>query len=245
MDSLMQVWQLAGLVLIGLLLIVLYCLKGFIITDIVERRTARQIASKLPECADGLMSDVTLRIEPVGTTQVDHVLLAPHGLYVIEQKNYSGRLLGNMADRSWTKFGGSSKVMKLQNPFRQNYSHIKAIQHTLNFADLECINVVIINGKCKFGGTVKPDWLCMGIEEFARKVEARKHVEMFRPEALSNIKNQLNVIRHPPGLYTDLKHIRFLNNKFRTRMKLDQRITLLIIESAVSVLNRLRKIVKS
>ena len=244
MDSLVQVWQLLGLVLIGLLLTVLYCLKSFIMTDIVERRAARQIASKLPDCADGLMSDLTLRLESAGTTQIDHVLIAPHGLYVIEQKNYSGRLLGNITDRYWTKFSGSASILKLQNPFRQNYNHIKAIQHTLKKAEVDCINVVIINGRCQFSGTEKPEWLCMGIEDFTSKVEARKNIQIFRPDVLSYIKEQLTVMRRPPGLYTDLKHIHFLTVKFKTNMKLEQLITLRIMEFLASFLTRLMKILK-
>lgn len=244
MDYLFQVWQLLGVVLIGLLLTVLYCLKSFILMDIVERRAARQIARKLPHCADGLMSDLTLNLESVGTTQIDHILIAPHGLYVIEQKNYSGRLLGNVTDRHWTKFGGSAKVLKLQNPFRQNYSHIKAIQNALVGIEFECINVVIINGKCQFAGTSKPDWLCMGIEDFVRKVEVRRNIIIFRPDALKYMKDQLAVMRRPPGLYTDLKHIHFLSQKFKTGMKLDQAITLSVLNFLASIIIRLRQILK-
>lgn len=244
MDYLFQIWQLLGVVLIGLLLAVLYCLKNFIVTDIVERRAASQIASRLPECADGLLSDLTLNLESVGTTQIDHILIAPHGLYVIEQKNYSGRLLGNITDRYWTKFGGSAKILKLQNPFRQNYSHIKAIQYALVGIEVDCINVVIINGKCQFGSISKPEWLCLGIDDFVRKVEVRKNIEVIRPDALNGIKDQLAVMRRPPGLYTDLKHIQFLHGKFKTSMKLDQFITLSVLEFLASIIFRIMKILK-
>ncbi|MCI3586071.1 NERD domain-containing protein [Escherichia coli] len=54
---------------------------------IAERRTAKAIESGLPEEAQGLLSDLTFQLSAHSTTQVDHILVAPHGIYVIEQKN--------------------------------------------------------------------------------------------------------------------------------------------------------------
>ncbi|ECH6778172.1 NERD domain-containing protein, partial [Salmonella enterica subsp. enterica] len=169
-----MVWRVIGISIIVLALIVLYCLMGFVSSAIAERRTARQIEIYLPDDAEGLLSDLTLPVNATGTTQIDHVLIASHGLYVIEQKNYAGKLYGKLEESHWRKWK-SSGTLKLQNPFRQNYGHIRAIQSTLRASELECINVVIINGPCKFEGE-KPDWLCMGMEEFVRKVTERRQL---------------------------------------------------------------------
>lgn len=223
MEMILLVWRVIAIGIIALVLIVLYCLLGFMSTAIAERRTARQIEMYLPEDAEGLLSDLTLSVNTTGTTQIDHVLIASHGLYVIEQKNYAGKLYGKREDSHWRKWK-SSGTLKLQNPFRQNYGHIKAIQSTLRTGELECINVVIINGPCKFEGE-KPDWLCMGMGEFVRKVTERRQLNVYKPEAVSYIHGELKLKRKSPGLYTDLHHIHNVTTRYKTTMRLEQRIT--------------------
>ncbi|EFR0233310.1 NERD domain-containing protein [Salmonella enterica] len=223
MDAILMAWRMMAICIIVLVLIVLYCLMGFVSSAIAERRTARQIETHLPDDAEGLLSDLTLSVSTTGTTQIDHVLIASHGLYVIEQKNYAGKLYGKLEESHWRKWK-SSGTLKLQNPFRQNYGHIRAIQSTLRASELECINVVIINGPCKFEGE-KPDWLCMGMGEFIRKVTARRQLNVLKPEAVSYIRGELKLKRKPPGLYTDLHHIHNVTTRYNTTMRLEQRIT--------------------
>lgn len=223
MEAILMAWRGIATGIIILILIVLYCLLGFISSAIAERRTARQIETYLPDDSEGLLSDLTLSGSTTGTTQIDHVLIASHGLYVIEQKNYAGKLYGNLKDSHWRKWK-SSGTLRLQNPFRQNYGHIKAIQSTLRASELECINVVIINGPCIFEGE-KPDWLCMGMEEFVRKVTERRQLNVFEPETVSFIRGELTLKRKPPGLYTDLNHIHNVTTRYKKTMRLEQRIT--------------------
>ncbi|MFP1529481.1 nuclease-related domain-containing protein [Escherichia coli] len=146
-----------GVAFIILIFVVLLCLLGFMTSAIAERRTAKAIESGLPEEAQGLLSDLTFNLLAHSTTQVDHILVAPHGIYVIEQKNYVGKLYGTLEESHWRKWT-QSRTLKLQNPFKQNQGHIRAIQSALKARELECINVVIINGRCKFDG-IKPEWL--------------------------------------------------------------------------------------
>ncbi|HAV7006851.1 TPA: NERD domain-containing protein [Escherichia coli] len=223
MDVILMAWRVIAISIIALVLIVLYCLMGFVSSAIAERRTAKQIEAYLPDDAEGLLSDLTLPVSATGTTQIDHVLIASHGLYVIEQKNYAGKLYGKLDESHWRKWK-SSGTLKLQNPFRQNYGHIKAIQSTLRASELECINVVIINGPCKFEGE-KPDWLCMGMGDFVRKVTERRQLTVFKPEAVSYIRGELKLKRKPPDLYTDLDHIHNVTTRYKTTMRLEQRIT--------------------
>lgn len=54
MDAILMVWRVIGISIIVLVLIVLYCLMGFVSSAIAERRTARQIEIYLPDDAEGL-----------------------------------------------------------------------------------------------------------------------------------------------------------------------------------------------
>ncbi|MCP3028527.1 nuclease-related domain-containing protein [Halobacillus sp. A5] len=63
-----------------------------------------------------------------GYSQIDHVLLTPYGLFVIETKNYAGEIKGDKQDKQWTV----NKRYKMRNPFHQNYAHVEAIKSNIN-----------------------------------------------------------------------------------------------------------------
>jgi hypothetical protein len=62
-----------------------------------------------------------------GLAQIDHLVLTSAGLLVVETKNYGGLIFGETRDRTWTQCIGRQRN-RLQNPLRQNYGHIKAVQ---------------------------------------------------------------------------------------------------------------------
>ncbi len=58
-----------------------------------------------------------------GYSQIDHVVLTPYGLFVIETKNYQGTIYGGKDRKTWSVNG----KFKMMNPFVQNYGHVKAL----------------------------------------------------------------------------------------------------------------------
>jgi hypothetical protein len=73
-----------------------------------------------------LLNNVTLPTES-GTTQIDHVLVADTGLFVIETKHYQGWIFGGANQNEWTQVFFKKKS-RFQNPVRQNYGHLKTLQ---------------------------------------------------------------------------------------------------------------------
>ena len=69
---------------------------------------------------------------PDGTTQLDHVIISPYGIFVIETKNMSGWIFGSEKDLNWTQSlnGGRTKC-KFQNPLTQNYRRTKCLSEYL------------------------------------------------------------------------------------------------------------------
>jgi hypothetical protein len=65
MDVILMAWRVIAISIIALVLIVLYCLMGFVSSAIAERRTAKQIEAYLPDDAEGLLSDLTHRLVPL------------------------------------------------------------------------------------------------------------------------------------------------------------------------------------
>lgn len=59
------------------------------------------------------------------SSQIDHVVINPRGIFVIETKNYSGEIYGTENQREWTQVLAHGKVKnKLYNPLKQNATHV-------------------------------------------------------------------------------------------------------------------------
>ncbi|KMJ59111.1 hypothetical protein AB685_08595 [Bacillus sp. LL01] len=65
-----------------------------------------------------------------GTSQVDHVVTSPTGIFVIETKHYDGWIFGKENQRNWTQVIYKRKE-KFLNPIWQNYGHIQALKSYL------------------------------------------------------------------------------------------------------------------
>jgi restriction system protein len=61
-----------------------------------------------------------------GTTQIDHVLVSPFGIFVIETKNYKGWIFGSGKQAEWTQ-QIYKKKHRFQNPLRQNHLHVHSL----------------------------------------------------------------------------------------------------------------------
>ncbi|KAB1851160.1 NERD domain-containing protein, partial [Acinetobacter tandoii] len=77
------------------------------------------------------LNDCTLPDEQNQTTQIDHILLSPFGIFVIETKNYKGWIFGNQHQKTWTQ-KIYKKSFKFQNPLHQNYKHQKVLEDILS-----------------------------------------------------------------------------------------------------------------
>jgi hypothetical protein len=83
-------------------------------------------------------------------SQVDHVLITPQGIFVIETKNYNGEIKGGRSDRYWT-VKAAGRRYRLYNPLMQNGGHIKAIEALLaDFPGLRYISIVSFTMRCRF-----------------------------------------------------------------------------------------------
>ena len=82
------------------------------------------------------------------STQIDHVLINRKGIFVIETKNYAGRIYGNENQREWTQVLNYGKVKnKLYNPILQNKSHIYALSKIIGRSD--CFISIIVFPKAE------------------------------------------------------------------------------------------------
>jgi hypothetical protein len=82
-----------------------------------------------------------------GYSQIDHLVISPYGLFVIETKNYSGEIKGKRDDKDWFV----NNKFKMFNPLRQNYGHMKAIESiTQSYKKLNFISMISFTMRCRF-----------------------------------------------------------------------------------------------
>uniref|UniRef100_UPI000366525E nuclease-related domain-containing protein n=1 Tax=Alkalibacillus haloalkaliphilus TaxID=94136 RepID=UPI000366525E len=82
-----------------------------------------------------------------GYSQVDHVIITPYGLFVIETKNYQGTIYGGKDRKTWSVNG----KFKMMNPFNQNYGHMKALAALIDIKyQNSFISIVSFTKRCTF-----------------------------------------------------------------------------------------------
>jgi hypothetical protein len=82
-----------------------------------------------------------------GYSQIDHLVISPYGLFVIETKNYNGEIKGKRDDKNWIV----NNRFKMFNPLRQNYGHVKAIESiTQSYKKLNFISMISFTMRCRF-----------------------------------------------------------------------------------------------
>lgn len=80
------------------------------------------------------------------TSQIDHIVINPHGIFVIETKNYSGMIYGIDGQPRWTQVLLYGKIKhKLYNPVKQNETHVRRIGKVLTNLPIYSVVVFVQN----------------------------------------------------------------------------------------------------
>lgn len=97
-----------------------------------ERKVNAPLQSLTDKFGGEYVYDIIVRGNDGKTSQIDHVLVCTKGVFVIETKNYAGRIYGSDAQKEWTQvlaYGNSKK--RFLNPVLQNKTHIRRLQEAL------------------------------------------------------------------------------------------------------------------
>jgi len=81
-----------------------------------------------------------------GYSQIDHILLTPYAIFIIETKNYSGEIKGGREDKQWTV----NNRFNMLNPFYQNYGHIESIRSMIQVEKEHIVSLVSFTRRCTF-----------------------------------------------------------------------------------------------
>lgn len=175
-----------------------------------EGHIRRLLHKSFPSPDSHVLNNVTLPFSS-GTTQIDHVVVSTRGVFVVETKHYSGWIFGDANSKHWTQVLYKKKS-RFQNPLRQNYKHVKAIEQLLDFLpDGTVHNVVVFTGVAKFKtdrppGVFSPGGLIQFINSFPEDALSRNRV------AFSV--GRLECARYKISSQTDFEHQRNLEKRY-------------------------------
>ena len=83
------------------------------------------------------------------STQIDHIVVSPYGVFVIETKGYKGWILGGENSEYWTQTIYKSKH-QFYNPIKQNAGHVRFLRHLLKCSvDIPFIPIVVFNNNAE------------------------------------------------------------------------------------------------
>ena len=155
-----------------------------------------------------LLNNVTLPT-PDGTTQIDHVLIADNGIFVIETKHYSGWIFGDPNERQWTQVIYRKKS-RFQNPLRQNYGHIKALQSLFDLPENHFHSVVVFTSDAEFKTNLGPNVVQLaGLIPFLN----RDFLALYDERKMAYNVGRIEMKRARRSVETDEYHVNHLRNR--------------------------------
>ncbi len=147
-----------------------------------EARVNSFLRSNLNSQQNYILSDLTLPTTG-GTTQIDHIVLSPNGVFVIETKNMSGWIFGDANQSRWTQVFRRQKF-QFQNPIRQNYKHIKVVQDLLGIEMRQIYNVVVFVGSAE-PRTIMPENILWDSGDLLRYIRSKQPICFFNRDLQS------------------------------------------------------------
>lgn len=124
-----------------------------------EAMVSRKVESLIGENSEYQSFDGLILKTADGTTQIDHLIVSPYGIFVIETKNLKGWIFGDANQKKWTQslprrynlYSLFNKyTFQFQNPLHQNYKHVKAVQKFFGVDEKFIFSIVVFTGDSEF-----------------------------------------------------------------------------------------------
>lgn len=145
-----------------------------------------------------------------GSTQIDHVFVSRYGIFVVETKNMKGWIFGSERQAQWTQ-KIFKKNFRFQNPLRQNYKHVKALEGLLKVVPASAFHsVVVFTGDSTFK-TPMPANVTKGAG-YIRYIRSFKE-PVLTDEQVQVVVDRIQSGRLAPSWKTNRDHVRNLRKR--------------------------------
>lgn len=180
----------------------------------IGERRVRGALSSLDENTYHVLNDVTLPAED-GTTQIDHVVVSPYGVFVIETKNMQGWIFGRERQAQWTQQIYRHK-QRFQNPLRQNYKHTQTLIELLSLSREVVKPVIAFVGGASLRTEMPPN-VTTGTG-FLQYIKSHQE-PVLSGEEVAAIVEGIQTLRLAPGLKTHRAHVQHVKQLQQQRAR--------------------------
>lgn len=168
-----------------------------------------------------VINDLYLPRKGGKTTQIDHVLIAENGIYIIETKNFKGWITGSEHQQFWTQTNFKRKD-KFYNPIWQNAGHIKAVQSILGHVleDVPIYSVIAFGNQAelKFKHPFKNATVLKTnkLLSFIKSGAGVKHLSDFKKHKIKHLLMQYVLKDRKAQKQQSKKHVEEIKNDLNT-----------------------------
>ena len=83
------------------------------------------------------------------STEIDVIAVTEKGIFVIESKNYGGKIYGDENSLKWMQYFPNGTKHQFYNPIKQNRNHIKKLSSYLSLNDNYFISYIVFSNRCE------------------------------------------------------------------------------------------------
>jgi hypothetical protein len=182
-----------------------------------EYQVRRIIGKNNPNKNKYVINNLTFN-DGTKSVQIDHLIISPSGLIVIETKNRVGKIYGKEDDLNWTvvfKYGKEKASMF--NPVKQNQGHLKSLEKILSTkTPMHSIIVFTKNADLREISTQStPVAYAISLKQFIKEYSVDSAIS---PEQVLDIYNQLKEIKDNNKI-TNKEHVASINQRINSRKK--------------------------
>ncbi|MDR1138778.1 MAG: NERD domain-containing protein [Clostridiales bacterium] len=156
-----------------------------------------------------VVSDIILVDDKTGrSSQIDHVVIRPNGVFVIETKNYAGSIYGDDNQRQWTQVLAYGQTKnKMYNPVKQNSTHIWFLGRLLRQHNIYINVVVFLRAELHVSSS---NWVCSNVHQLSNVLQSDTGITLTQHN-IDNIVAKLTDIKSNPQI-SKQEHIINIHN---------------------------------
>jgi hypothetical protein len=149
--------------------------RNELLGQLAERKLAKLLERQL-SAEYKHYRNLVLKTNRGDLTEIDHLVVSPFGIFVIEVKNYEGWIFGAEYESHWV-LQHFRRKHQFQNPLRQNYKHTEAVAYLLEIdsnTDTDIIySVVAFSRRAQFKNPMPENVLYIeDVHRHIRKISA-------------------------------------------------------------------------
>ena len=145
-----------------------------------------------------------------GTTEVDEIFVTPAGIFVVERKDFGAWIYAHESDETWTAVYPNREKHRFQNPIRQNYRHIKALQSFLRQPRSVFHSMIVFSPRARFMTAIPPHVFTAGHVDY---IVDQNEVAL-SPEDFDSVCADLDALRATSDASSLHVHVEKLHARF-------------------------------